>query len=90
MNFIRKHLLESIKSMSMLKIKTNYIFFDGIIKSGNFNIIGMRKIDFKPIVKTKFGREGIGGVEPILIKSIDLVKIYFKLKNNNFNHEFFK
>ena len=88
MDFIRKHLFESIKSMSKSKIKTNYIFFDEIIKSGNFNIIGIRKIDFKPIVRKKFGREGIGGVEPILIKPIDLVKIYFKLKNNNFNKVF--
>jgi hypothetical protein len=84
MNFIRKHLFESIKSISKSKIKTNYIFFDEIIKSGNFNIIGMRKIDFEPIVKTKFGRDGIGGVNSNLIKSRDLVKIYFKLKNNKF------
>ncbi len=67
-----------------MKVKTNYIFFDETIKSGNFDIIGMRKIDFHPIVKTKFTKDGIGGVDPILIKSIDLIKIYFKLKNNNF------
>ena len=84
MNFIREHLFESIKSISKSKIKTNYIFFEGTIKSGNFDIIGIRKIDFHPIVKTKFGRDGIGGVNPNLIKSRDLVKIYLKLKNNKF------
>jgi hypothetical protein len=84
MNFIRKHILKNIESISVLKVKTNYIFFDETIKSGNFDIIGMRKIDFHPIVKTKFTKDGIGGVDPTLIKSIDLIKIYFKLKNNNF------
>jgi hypothetical protein len=84
MDFIRKHILKNIESISGLKVKTNYIFFDETIKSGNFDIIGMRKIDFHPIVKTKFTKDGIGGVDPILIKSIDLIKIYFKLKNNNF------
>jgi hypothetical protein len=84
MNFIRKHILKNIELISELKIKTNYIFFDEIIKSGNFEIIGMRKIDSHPIVRTKFTKDGIGGVSPHLIKSLDLIKIYFKLKNNNF------
>jgi hypothetical protein len=34
--------------------------------------------------KTKFSKDGIGGVNPNLIKSRDLVKIYLKLKNNKF------
>ena len=84
MDFIRKHLLENIKSISKSKIKKKYIFFEETIKSGKFNIIGMRKMDFHPIVKTKFSKDGIGGVNPNLIKSRDLVKIYLKLKNNKF------
>ena len=84
MNFIRQHLLRNIESISKLKIKTNYIFFDEVIKSGNFDIIGIRKIDYIPIVKSKWGKDSIGGINTNLIKSIDLVKIYFKLKNNNF------
>lgn len=93
MNFIRKHILKNIELISGLKVKKKYIFFDETIKSGNFDIIGMRKMDFHPIVKTKFSKDGIGGVNPNLIKSMDLIKIYFKLKNNNFTYkknEFFK
>ena len=37
-------------------------------------------MDFHPIVKTKFSKDGIGGVNPNLIKSRDLVNIYLKLK----------
>ena len=91
MNFIRQHILRNIESISRLKVENDYIFFDEIIKSGNFDIIGLRKIDFTPIVKTKFAKNGYGGVNPDLIKSKELIKIYFKLKNNNFTYnEFFK
>ena len=84
MNFIRQHLLRNIESISRSKIKTNYIFFDETIKSGNFDIIGIRKIDCTPITKTTFSKDGYAGVNTDIIKSISLFKIYFKLKNNNF------